>query len=159
MALTSVVTAVSTPITVAGDKMGAGTFLKYNGYTAIVYQSQDTAINGLYGSGIPTTVGTYTTTQLLAPGVARNDTPLAIVSVGNSYVSTSSRLQPHSLKPPHRAALAEWRPERPEHLFLQRQQHAVRHRYVLVCSAGAGPGLPDPCGVHGGEYGVFEGSV
>ena len=99
LALVSMVAAVSSPVVVGGDKQGAGTYLRYNAYSNIVIQDQTGAIQGIYGDGVPTGPGSYSITQILAAGVARNDTPLAVTSVGNNMVSSISFFLFYSLIP------------------------------------------------------------
>ena len=76
---------------IPGDKMGAVTYLNTNQATMAVYQTADTSIYSLSGSGIPTQ-GSYTTDLVLTAGSARNDTPLALAVGIEGIVSTSPRL-------------------------------------------------------------------
>lgn len=66
------------PTVITEDKMGAATFVDGYNSTLVVYQALDGSISGLSGAGSPVTELSYTTSVILAAGVARNDTPLAV---------------------------------------------------------------------------------
>lgn len=60
--------------------MGAATLLDGSRSTFIVYQKNDTSIASLSGAGPPVTGSTYQSQAILAAGLARNDTPLALAT-------------------------------------------------------------------------------
>ena len=68
----------SGPTIISGDKMGTAAFINEQGSTVIAYQANDTSIHLLRGSGTPTDTTSYKDSTILAPRLARNDTPLAL---------------------------------------------------------------------------------
>lgn len=75
------------PTILTGDKMGAAALTYGSSSTMIVYQAEDTSVQRLKGLGPPSSSTSYAADTLLAAGVARNDTPLA-VAVDNQIVFT-----------------------------------------------------------------------
>jgi hypothetical protein len=82
MALSSITTVAPTVIT--GDKMGTAAFSDDYTSTMVVYQAADSSVQLLSGSGPPSSASSYATSVILAAGIARNDTPLAL-AVDNAY--------------------------------------------------------------------------
>lgn len=72
------------PTVITGDKMGAAAFADRSLSTMVVYQAADSSVQLLSGSGPPTSASSYATSVVLAAGIARNDTPLAL-AVDNAY--------------------------------------------------------------------------
>ena len=88
----TVLSTTVSPTVITGDKMGAAAFTGAYDSTMVVYQAEDTSIHSLYGSGPPATGSSYASSLLLAAGIARNDTPLALVVYGGLYTTVCTFL-------------------------------------------------------------------
>ncbi len=69
--------------------MGAATFADDYTSTMVVYQAADSSVQLLSGSGPPSSASSYASSVILAAGIARNDTPLAL-AVDNTYYNIVS---------------------------------------------------------------------
>lgn len=89
VASTQAVTNTAAPTVIPGDKMGAAAFTDGSNSTLVVYQAADSSIQSLGGYGPPLSASTYTASALLAAGIARNDTPLALTTEYKYYTVVS----------------------------------------------------------------------
>ena len=96
VAAASVTTNLS-PIVIPDYKIGAAAFVNEFDSTLIVYQAKDTSINSVEGHGSPLSGSNYTSSIVVAAGIARDDTPLALAVEGglNPTVSNSPYNQLH----------------------------------------------------------------
>ena len=86
-------TTTLSPIIIPDGKIGAAAFVDEFDSTLIVYQAQDTSINSVEGKGPPLPGSNYTSSIVVAAGIARDDTPLALAVEGglNPTVSNNFR--------------------------------------------------------------------
>ena len=75
-----------------GDKMGAAAYTTDYSSTIVVYQAEDTSIQSLVGGGPPLSATYYASYPVIAAGIARNDTPLALVVDKGLYPRVSNFL-------------------------------------------------------------------
>ena len=81
VAASSVTTTLS-PIAVPEGKIGAAAFVNEFDSTLVVTQAKDTSITSVEGNGPPLSGNTYTSSIVVAAGIARDDTPLALAVEG-----------------------------------------------------------------------------
>lgn len=86
----SSVTTTLSPIIIPSDKIGAAAFINEFDSTLIFHQAIDTSITSVEGKGPPLSGSNYTSSIVVAAGIARDDTPLALTVEGGLNPTVSN---------------------------------------------------------------------